>query len=197
MALHVQKGDATLLPSPALPAPGIAMPAGPVTATAVTGPTDLLTKEELTPEAGITPSPAVRIPLRRTDPGVGTVAAMAATGPRARVGMRLPLVRSRAAEQSVDGILPVIRRVRSRIEPDRVRVAHAFLCLPRSSEMTYEEDEDDAMGNMPSSPLEFSKEEISVLPIPHSHPFARCDSVGFSSDSDDFLWDSDSDDLPL
>ena len=47
MALHVQKGDATLLPSPALPAPGIAMPAGPVTATAVTGPTDLLTKEEL------------------------------------------------------------------------------------------------------------------------------------------------------
>ena len=197
MALHVQKGDATLLPSPALPAPGIAMPAGSVTATAVTGPTDLLTKEELTPEAGITPSPAVRIPLRRTDPGVGTVAAMAATGPMARVGMRLPLVRSRATEQPEDGIPPIIRRVRSRVEPDRVRVAHAFFCPPHSSEMTYEEEEEDATGDTPLSPLEFSREDISVLPMPHYHPFARCDSVGFSSDSDDFFWDSDGDDLPM
>ena len=179
MALHVQKGDANLLPSPALPAPGIAMPAGPVTATAVTGPTDLLTKEELTPEAGITPSPAVRIPLRRTDPGVGTVAAMAATGPRARVGMRLPLVRPRATEQPMgSGIPPVIRRVRPRVVSDWVRAGHAYFRSPRLSEMTHEED-------------------ISSLPMPCHHPFARCDDMASSSDDDAFYWDSDCDDLPM
>ena len=198
MALHVQKGDATLLPSPALPAPGIAMPAGPVTATAVTGPTDLLTKEELTPEAGITPSPAVRIPLRRTDPGVGTVAAMAATGPRARVGMRLPLVRPRATEQPMgSGIPPVIRRVRPRVVSDWVRAGHAYFCSPRLSEMTHEEEENGVMGDTPLPPLEFSKEDISSLPMPCHHPFARRDDMASSSDDDDFYWDSECDDLPM
>ena len=63
MALHVQKEDAILLSSPALPAHSIVMSAGAVTAKAVIDLADLRTKEELTPEAGIAPSPAVKIPL--------------------------------------------------------------------------------------------------------------------------------------
>ena len=63
MAMHVQKEDAILLSSPTLPAHSIVMSAGEVTAKAVTDPANLHTKEELTPEAGIAPSPAVKIPL--------------------------------------------------------------------------------------------------------------------------------------
>ena len=198
MAMHVQKEDAILLSSPALSAHSIVMPAGKVTAKAVTDPAELHTEEELTPEAGIAPSPAVMIPLCITDPGVGAVTAMVVTAPRARVGMRLPLVRSRATEQSVgSGIPPVIRRVRPRIDSDKVRAGHTFFCSPRLSEMTHEEEENDVMGDTPLSPLEFSKEDISSLPMPCHHPFARCDDMASSSDDDDFYWDSECDDLPM
>jgi hypothetical protein len=63
--------------------------------------------------------------------------------------------------------------------------------------MTHEEEENDVTDDTPLPPLEFSKEDISSLPMPGHHPFARCDDMASSSDDDDFYWDSECDDLPM